>query len=167
MEIGKEQPLIHELIRQSHYVLSLVVFVVFSVLISCSSTDNHKEFRSEDRSAILKTLADQQDAWNDGDIKKFMEGYLKSDSLQFIGSDGINFGWHQTLDHYKEAYPDTVAMGKLSFDVLRINPVSSDAAYLTGKFFLKRQIGDLKGIFTIVLRKLDNRWLIVYDHTSD
>jgi len=167
MDNDKEQPLIHELMNRSLHALCLSVFVVFSVLISCTSANNYQEFRSEDRSAILKTLADQQDAWNQGDVEKFMEGYWKSDSLQFIGSDGLNFGWLQTLDHYKEVYPDTIAMGKLSFDILRINPVSSNAAYLTGTFFLKRQIGDLKGIFTIVLRKFDNQWLIVYDHTSD
>ena len=115
----------------------------------------------------MKTLADQQAAWNEGNIEKFMEGYLKSDSMQFIGSRGINFGWKTTLENYKKGYPDTVAMGKLSFEILRVNPISADAAWLTGKFYLKRTIGDANGIFTLVFRKIDGKWLVVYDHTSD
>lgn len=126
-----------------------------------------KNFSSADKVAILKTLADQQAAWNEGNIEKFMEGYLKSDSMQFIGSRGINFGWKTTLENYKKGYPDTVAMGKLSFEILRVNPISADAAWLTGKFYLKRTIGDASGIFTLVLRKIEGKWLVVYDHTSD
>jgi ketosteroid isomerase-like protein len=57
-------------------------------------------------------------------------------------------------------------MGKLRFEILRVNPISADAAFLTGKFFLKRTIGDLDGIFTLVFRKIDGQWLCVYDHTS-
>jgi hypothetical protein len=126
-----------------------------------------KKFTSADKQGILQTLRDQQNAWNEGNIPKFMEGYWKSDSMQFIGARGINFGWQTTLDNYKKGYPDTVAMGKLSFDILRINPISADAAWLTGRFYLKRTIGDASGIFTLVLRKIEGKWLVVYDHTSD
>jgi ketosteroid isomerase-like protein len=126
-----------------------------------------KQFTSADKAGILKTLADQQAAWNEGNIEKFMDGYWKSDSMQFIGKRGINYGWKATLESYKKGYPDTVAMGKLTFDILKINPVSADAAFLTGKFYLKRSIGDASGIFTLVLRKFDGKWLVVYDHTSD
>jgi hypothetical protein len=126
-----------------------------------------KQFTSADKAGILKTLSDQQNAWNESNIEKFMEGYLKSDSMQFIGKRGINFGWKTTLENYKKGYPDTVAMGKLSFEILRVNPISADAAWLTGKFYLKRTIGDANGIFTLVFRKIDGKWLVVYDHTSD
>jgi SnoaL-like domain len=145
------------------YSLLGIIFLGFG---RCSTKKTQNEFTTRDRAAILQTLRSQQDAWNEGNLEKFMEGYWKSDSMQFIGKRGINFGWQTTLDNYKKNYPDTVAMGKLRFEILRVNPVSPDAAFLTGKFFLKRPIGDLSGVFTLVFRKIDSSWLIVYDHTA-
>ena len=144
----------------------LILFVVF-LLMDCTSKKSSPDFTANDKAAILQTLEDQQFAWNEGNTEKFMEGYWKSDSMQFIGRSGINYGWQTTLDNYKKNYPDTVAMGKLRFEILKINPLSSDAAFLTGKFYLKRTIGDLSGIFTLILRKIDGKWMVVYDHTSD
>lgn len=115
----------------------------------------------------MQTLKDQENAWNQGNAEKFMEGYLKSDSMQFISKGGINYGWQTTLNNYKKNYPDTVAMGKLRFEILQVNPISHGAAFLTGKFFLNRSIGDMSAIFTLVLRKIDGQWLVVYNHTSD
>src|SRR5258705_9012772 len=71
-----------------------------------------------DESAIRKVLNDQVIAWNNGDIEKFMQGYWKNDSLMFISAKGIKWGWQTTLDNYKKGYPDTITMGKLSFDLL-------------------------------------------------
>lgn len=139
---------------------------LIAVIVGCTSKMPSAEFAIQDKTAILQTLQDQQNAWNEGNVEKFMEGYWKSDSLQFIGKDQINCGWQTTLDNYKEKYPDTVAMGELRFEILRVNPVSPDAAFLTGKFFLTRSIGDLNGIFTLVIRKINGKWLVVYDHTA-
>jgi ketosteroid isomerase-like protein len=152
-----------------HPGFKFMVSVIFLITIftEAAHAQKEKKFTAADKTGILKTLADQQAAWNEGNIEKFMEGYWKSDSMQFIGKRGINFGWKATLESYKKGYPDTVAMGKLTFDILRINPVSADAAFITGKFYLKRTIGDASGIFTLVLRKFDGKWLVVYDHTSD
>lgn len=145
----------------------MLVMLCLAVGLMQGYSQKGKKFTAADKQGILQTLRDQQNAWNEGNMEKFMTGYWKSDSMQFIGKRGINFGWQTTLDNYKNGYPDTVAMGKLSFDILRINPISADAAWLTGRFYLKRSIGDASGIFTLVLRKIDGKWLVVYDHTSD
>ena len=44
----------------------------------------------------------QQQSWNEGNIEKFMSSYWKSDSLMFIGKNGIQYGWKKTLDSYKK-----------------------------------------------------------------
>jgi hypothetical protein len=142
------------------------VGIIFLCAMNCTEGSQVAEFTPDDKAAILETLHDQEIAWNDGSPEKFMEGYWKSDSMQFVGKTAINYGWQTTLDNYKLKYPDTVAMGKLRFEILKVNPLSQDAAWLTGRFFLKRSIGDLSGIFTIVLRKIDGHWFIVYDHTA-
>ena len=144
----------------------LLIVLPVMLAISCTTPVPPASFTADDRQAILDLLHRQQDDWNRGDIPAFMEGYQKSDSMQFIGRDGINYGWQKTLDNYKLRYPDTVVMGKLRFEILRINPLSADAAFLTGKFHLKRTIGDANGIFTLVLRKENGKWVVVYDHTA-
>src|SRR5689334_19075865 len=80
--------------------------------------------QSSDELTIRKVLDNQVKAWNKGDIQGFMQGYWKSDSLMFIGKNGINRGWEITLENYKKRYPDMTAMGKLSFDIILVKELS-------------------------------------------
>ena len=115
---------------------------------------------------IRRLLATQTESWNRGDVEGFMETYWKSDSLMFIGKSGVVRGWQQTLDNYKKGYPDTAAMGKLSFDIIQVKPVSEEYAFVVGKWMLKRSIGDVSGHYTLLLRRMDGQWRIVADHSS-
>jgi len=119
---------------------------------------------TEERS-IRKVLHDQEVAWNAGNIEAFMEGYWKSDSLMFIGS-AITHGWDSTIAGYRKKYPDTETMGKLDFTFYDFKFVGNDACLVTGKYHLKRTADEPAGMFTLLLRKIDNNWVIVYDHTS-
>jgi len=116
--------------------------------------------------AVQKILLEQQGDWNRGDIDAFMKHYWKSDQLQFIGSSGVTYGWQNTLDNYKRRYPDRQAMGKLKFDILKVNPRSRKVISLVGKFHLTREIGDLSGHFILIFQKIKGKWKIVADHTS-
>ena len=89
--------------------------------------------QSSDDIIIRKILDEQTKAWNEGDIEGFMKGYWKNDSLMFIGKNGINWGWQTTLENYKKGYPDTTAMGKLSFDILIVKKLSPEYYYVVGK----------------------------------
>lgn len=114
---------------------------------------------------IKKVLADQQECWNKGDIPCFMEGYWKSDSLKFIGKSGIKYGWQNTLDNYIKSYPDKATMGTLTFGLLNIEPVGPDY-FVTGTWHLQRKEDTPNGLFTLLWRKIDGEWKIVYDHSS-
>ncbi|MEM6347490.1 MAG: nuclear transport factor 2 family protein [Bacteroidota bacterium] len=114
----------------------------------------------------MKALQDQQKAWNQADIPTFMEGYWKSDSLVFVGASGPQYGWQTTHDNYFVRYPNKTAMGQLEFSVLRLEKLGSKSAFMIGKWYLTRDIGDVGGHFTLVWKKIDGRWLIVSDHTS-
>src|SRR4051812_41027332 len=122
--------------------------------------------QSKDEIAIRNLLTVQTAAWNRGDIEGFMRGYWKNDSLMFIGKSGINWGWQKTLDNYKKGYPDTTAMGKLSFDILVVKKLSPEYFYVVGKWMLKRTIGDLSGHFNLLFRKINDQWMIIADHSS-
>ena len=115
--------------------------------------------------AIRGVLKAEQIAWNNGDIETFMEGYWKSDSLQFMSSRGINHGWKETLEGYKTGYPDRAAMGTLSFDILQVTPLSTTNFLVMGRFHLTRATGPLDGAFTLIFKKIKGKWVAIYDHT--
>ncbi len=119
-----------------------------------------------DETAIRKILTSQTIEWNKGNIESFMQGYWKSDSLLFVGKNGPSYGFARTLANYKKGYPDTAAMGKLSFDILKVQRLSADHYFVLGKWMLKRSIGDLSGHYTLLFRKIGGEWKIVVDHSS-
>jgi ketosteroid isomerase-like protein len=119
------------------------------------------------RHDIAQVLAEQSAAWNKGDIANFMTGYWRSDSLVFIGSKGLTYGWQPTLDNYRKTYGDATKMGQLDFSQLHITPLSADVAQVVGHWHLARpQDGDLQGQFLLIFRRLDGKWVIVADHSS-
>lgn len=137
----------------------LLITVLLSTVTLCKA-------QSADEQAIRAVMDKQVFAWNNGDIESFMETYLKSDSIMFIGSKGITYGWDSTLAHYQKSYPDKAAMGKLSFELKELKPLSSEYYFVVGKFNLERASGNLSGHFDLLFRKVNGMWYIVSDHTS-
>lgn len=122
--------------------------------------------QSKDETAIRQLLDQQTAAWNRGDVQNFMNGYWENDSLMFIGKSGVTYGWTNTLNNYKKGYPDTAAMGKLIFTLIQVKKLSKKYYHVTGKWFLKRSIGDVSGHYTLLFQKINGRWVIISDHSS-
>ncbi|MFI5153788.1 MAG: YybH family protein [Chitinophagales bacterium] len=122
--------------------------------------------QSRDEQDIRKLMNDQVLAWNKGSIEEFMRGYWNNDSVMFVGKNGISYGYTTVLNNYKRNYRDTVQMGKLSYTLLKLDRLSAEYYLVIGKFFLKRSVGDLGGIYSLVLRKIKGKWFIISDHTS-
>lgn len=137
------------------------IFIVFLLLVAVQLSA-----QSKDGSAIRKLLAEQTEAWNRGDVVSFMNGYWENDSLMFIGKSGVTYGWINTLNNYKKGYPDTTAMGKLSFNIISVKKLSKKYYHVVGKWFLKRSIGDLSGHYTLLFEKVNGNWVIIADHSS-
>lgn len=147
--------------------LRLLIFFCLGVFMSSCKTDKPEAAVPENSEQEIREVLDKQvAAWNEGNLDKFMETYWKSDSLQFIGSQ-ITSGWQATLDGYKQRYPNLAMIGKTRFEILRILSISSDASLVTGKFFLTRESGDIKGVFTVVVKRINGKWVVIYDHTSE
>lgn len=121
--------------------------------------------QDEDSLEIKKVMSLQEEAWNNGDIEQFMDGYWKSDSLMFIGKNGIKYGWQTTLDNYKASYPDKEAMGKLNFEIIKLE-VNGSSAYMLGKWKLLRKEDTPNGYFTLYWKNIEDKWVITIDHTS-
>lgn len=144
------------------YILFFFVLVVFS----CTPKLNQSSSIIDAKPAITKVLLDQQAAWNRGDIEAFMEGYLKTEDLSFVGSKGVTKGWDATLANYKRGYPDKAAMGELIFDIISIDQLSNDAAFMIGKYTLLREKDEPSGYFTLLWKKINGEWVICVDQTS-
>jgi ketosteroid isomerase-like protein len=95
-----------------------------------------------------------------------MQGYIKSDSLLFVGKSGPTYGWQKTLDNYKRNYPDKSAMGFLVFGIKKVDFLNPDLAFVLGSWNVKREKDELKGYFTLLIRKIKGEWKVVADHSS-
>ena len=122
--------------------------------------------QDRDERAILNILENQTAAWNRGDTEGFMKGYYENDSLMFIGKSGVTYGWKNTLANYRNGYPDTASMGKLSFNILQVKRLSKDYFFVVGQWNLKRTVGDIGGHYTLLFRKIKGKWVIIADHSS-
>ena len=120
-----------------------------------------------DESAAIRAVIDSQAAaWNRGDIDAFMEHYWKSDDLTFSSDGKTTRGWQATLDRYRRRYPTREAMGHVTLSDFEITPLGDSAAFVLGQWKLDRASEPISGNFTLVVRKIDGRWVIVHDHTS-
>lgn len=140
----------------------VVLFLIFCGFVASGNS----KLKDKEKEEILNILDKQIEAWNEGDLEKFMETYWKSDKLVFVGSRGPTYGWQATLNSYKKGYPDKTAMGNLKFKVLDLNKIDRNTVFLIGRFELAREMGDLSGHFTIVIQKISGQWVIVSDHSS-
>jgi ketosteroid isomerase-like protein len=115
---------------------------------------------------IRVVLSEQQAAWNRADIAAFMKGYWSSPELTFAGSSGVTRGWQPVLERYRERYRDAQAMGHLDFSDLEVHMLGKDAAFVLGRWHLKREKDEPGGVFTLVFQRFPEGWRIVHDHTS-
>jgi hypothetical protein len=118
------------------------------------------------KEAIGIVLKAQSEAWSEGDIDGFMEGYWKSEDLTFIGRSGVNKGWQTTKDNYIKGYPDKAAMGTLTFETLELVKLTNELYRMVGRYTLVREKDKPTGIFTLLWQYIDGEWVVIYDHTS-
>ena len=95
-----------------------------------------------------------------------MEHYWKSEALTFSSGGKTTRGWAETLNRYRERYPTPEKMGRLRLSGLEITPLGDSAALVLGQWNVERESEPLSGNFSLVVRKFDDRWLIIHDHTS-
>jgi ketosteroid isomerase-like protein len=142
--------------------MNKILLLPISILISCMLFAQ----KTKPELAIQQVLDNQMEAWNRGDIAAFMEGYLRSDSLIFVGSSGPQYGWQNTYDRYLRTYDTPEKMGKLTFTVVQMSMLGKKHCRMLGKWHLARTIGDVGGYFTLIWQRTNKGWKIIADHTS-
>lgn len=139
---------------------------IYLLLICLFVSGMHVLAQNADEKAILRILDDQTLYWNQGDLDNFVKDYWNNDSVMFIGSKGVVYGYQNTLQRYKSTYHDTAQMGKLTFTILHVKKLSPEYYFVVGKWALSRTVGNLDGHFTLLFRKINGEWKIIADHSS-
>ena len=122
-----------------------------------------------DASAEIRAVMDQQvAAWNRGDIDGYMDGYVRSDKLEFVSAGKITRGWQTVRDRYHRKYDSREKMGKLAFSEIKVTQLNSTTALVAGRWSLQRKSDQPHGTFVLVFRRIppSGEWRIVRDQTS-
>lgn len=150
-----------------HVVLLVVAAVIVLSGQAILATRADEPATSDPLTVEIETLLDEQQSyWNAGDIDGFMRYYWKSDQLTFSSGGATRRGWQETRQRYRDRYPTPERMGKLAFSQLEVRPLGNAAAMVLGRWALEREPDAIGGNFTLLLEKMDGRWLIIHDHTS-
>lgn len=138
-----------------------------AIVVCCATAGAQETKHSPAESAIRQVLGDQVTAWNKGDLTGFMSGYWKSQALTFYSGKDKQQGWEETFERYKKRYQTGgKEMGKLSFAELEVQVLSPEFALVKGRFHVDLKSEKLEGLFTLIMKKTEQGWLIVHDHTS-
>lgn len=127
-------------------------------LVSCAAP-----FTPGDEEAIRQAMAQQEAAWDNGDIEGFMVWY--ADSICFHSPRGNTCGKAQVTESYRRSYPSKEAMGDLAFGLHEVVPAGSDHAWVSGSWALHRSADTLSGAFALLWVRRAEGWRIIRDHT--
>ena len=139
----------------------IVICFVFSTILTAQ-----QEVNPVDKKAVLSVMEAQENAWNKGDLERFMMGYWQNEALVFVGRSGPTYGYVNTLDSYRKGYPDKETMEELHFDILHQQQWDNNTVQVIGKFTLIRSKDRPTGFFTLLFRKIEGQWKVVSDHSS-
>jgi ketosteroid isomerase-like protein len=134
----------------------------FGIYLKTTGVDPDQQAKED----ILNSMRKSEEYWNAGNLDGFMHNYWYSDSLKFIGKNGITYGWNATLKRYKANYPDKAKQGTLKFDFIQLEKINEDAWFQVGKYTLIRSKETLSGHFTLLWKKINGQWRIIADHSS-
>ncbi len=144
----------------------LTVLLTFMLALAAGCAEKEARLENELEDEVRDVVLEGEAWWNDGSIEGYMGSYWNSPELRFASGGKVTFGWQETLDGYLKRYPDRTAMGRLVFSDLDITILSHESALVFGAWKLERENDQPQGLFTLLLRRFDEGWRIVHDHTS-
>ena len=138
-------------------------------LAACNTTTLEPAQKSDVRTALVAVCRAQQAAWNKGDIEAFMaEGYWDSDDMTFLSGGTWTRGYDPVLERFRDRYASKDnEMGRLTFTNLETLVLAADTGIVRGRWNLVfSDDTESSGLFTLLMRRFDEGWRIVHDHTS-
>src|ERR1700745_473991 len=108
--------------------LALFIGLVFAVAVGSAWATEKDQAEIQIRAVMNAQVA----AWNRGDIDGYMDGYVRSDKLEFVSKGKITRGWQTVRDRYHKKYNSRDAMGTLKFSDVKIELLQYNLALVTG-----------------------------------
>jgi hypothetical protein len=118
----------------------------------------------EKKKMLIGILEKQESDWNKGNLNGFISAYWDSDTLRSVTVRGIQYGKDRLQRFLTKNFPDSASMGHLDYNVIHIELIGENDALLTGKWLRKNDKKFRGGYFTVLIRKFNNKWLIVAEH---
>ncbi|MGI8961068.1 MAG: YybH family protein [Bryobacteraceae bacterium] len=147
-----------------HIAMSLRFGIILAFV--ASATASLPAQTSDAKIMIEKILTAQVQAWNRGDIPKFVTVY--AEDCTFVGKQVLQ-GRSNLLARYQKTYPSPESMAKLTFRNLTVRRLDEEVATAVGEWHIDRPVvsgGPTGGIFSLVLQLSEGTWQIVLDHTA-
>lgn len=137
--------------------------LIFALILSCPA----EPVQTEVQSALTRGA----EAWNRGDLDTFLKGYVQGPEMTYTASGRVVRGIDELRARYQKAYGTSrETMGSLRFDEIEVWSLGDGYALAMGKwaveFGARSKEAKSGGIFSLVLRKTPEGWLILHDHTS-
>lgn len=142
----------------------IIILTALSIFFACErTTSDHSQTLINNQIELV--LKQQKESWNSGSIEGFMHHYWKSDAFTFQSGDRRLRGWSELLAMYQQNYSGE-NMGTLDFSDIEIHVLSNNVAYALGRWRVTKQDTSRQGLFTLIFKKMNDRWRIIVDHSS-
>ena len=115
--------------------------------------------------AVRDTFDGWNNAWNSGDLEAYLAGYWDSDQTRYVSNTQVIRGKAAIAEAYRARFAAPEAMGHLTLIELEVEPMGSTDALAFGVVQLTRQADVFDGVFTVHVRHIDGKWMMVSDHT--
>src|SRR5258708_4356546 len=121
--------------------------------------------QSKDEMGVRANFQQGLEAWNAGDLDRYMDTYNKSDSILFINKSLIAYGWKDANETFRKAFPSRESMGRLTYDIKVVKRLSKDFWLVVGSFHVDRGKDSFGGNFSDLIQKVKGKWKVVVDHS--
>lgn len=140
---------------------SFLIVLIGMFIVAGLWADNFKK-----DAKTIQTIMDRQvNAWNEGNIDGFMEGYWKSGEFTFQGGKKRLKGWETLRAMYKKNYAGE-KMGKLQFSDVKMKPLGKDYVLVLARWQVTGKEEVKEGMFTLIFQRFGKDWKIIHDHSS-
>ena len=70
------------------------------------------------------------------------------------------------MNRYKTTYPDAAHMGRLTLTIFSIQKLTDEYYFVVGRWGLQRQVGDVGGPYSLLIKRIHGQLVIIVDHSS-
>ncbi|MDX5421417.1 MAG: nuclear transport factor 2 family protein [Hymenobacteraceae bacterium] len=116
---------------------------------------------------VRRALEGQIEAWNKGDLETAMTFYWNSPEMLWVSKNGVEYGYQEVLEMFRQDFTDSSNMGVYSYEPLHIEQISDETVYFVFRWKIeldgKRLMG---GVSSQLWKKLDGRWVATSEHAS-